>query len=61
MNSLKKFSTAIFFLAAISAHGQSNGVWLDRAPLPTPRQEMATAAFNGNRCAEPEASGRALH
>jgi N-acetylneuraminic acid mutarotase len=36
-----------FVVAAGTANGQSNGSWQNRAPLPTARQELATAAFNG--------------
>ena len=32
---------------AISARAQSNGRWQTLAPLPHPRQELATAALNG--------------
>src|SRR5436190_1587687 len=42
-----RLPTAIFFAATISAYAQGNGVWLDRAPIPVARQEMATAGFNG--------------
>jgi N-acetylneuraminic acid mutarotase len=37
----------LLVLAAVPANGQSNGSWQNRAPLPTARQELATAAFNG--------------
>jgi N-acetylneuraminic acid mutarotase len=38
---------SLLCLAAVTANGQSNGSWQNRAPLPTARQELATAAFNG--------------
>ncbi|MEY2489987.1 MAG: hypothetical protein QOC70_1929 [Verrucomicrobiota bacterium] len=47
----KKISSArmiiLSLLAAVTTNGQSNGSWQDRAPMPTARQEFATAALNG--------------
>src|SRR4051812_35390828 len=37
----------LLFVAILPANGQSNGSWQKRAPLPTARQELATAALDG--------------
>ena len=37
----------LLFLAGAAVHAQNSGTWVTRAPMPTARQELATAAFNG--------------
>ena len=42
-----RFAIAFSLAAAIAARGENNGRWQTLAPLPHPRQELATAALNG--------------
>jgi N-acetylneuraminic acid mutarotase len=40
-------ASVLTFLAAITASAQNHGTWVRLAPMPTARQELATASFNG--------------
>jgi N-acetylneuraminic acid mutarotase len=42
-----KLPIAIFLASVIAAKAQSNGIWYDRTPMPTARQEFASASLNG--------------